>query len=153
MVLVAAFVASTFAAPTLGAPESPNEVTNWNKIAAETLNAFPAPAGGAPPTAQVNMAMTQGAVYDAVNAITQTHEPYLLAVTFDEGASKNAAAATAAYLVLTHIATTVPAGIAFPNQGTLLARLDAEHTASGRPSGSLTPIRATGGRSAGPTVR
>ena len=130
MVLVAAFVATTFAAPTLGAPESPNEVTNWNRIASETLNAFPAPAGGAPPTAQINMAMTQGAVYDAVNAITQTHEPYLLTATFDEGASKNAAAATAAYLVLTHITTTVPAGILFPNQGTLLARLDSEHTAS-----------------------
>jgi hypothetical protein len=130
IVLIVALAAPMAAAPTVGALETPNEVTNWNRIAAETLNAFPGPAGGAPPAAQIHMGMTQGAVYDAVNAITQTHEPYLLETTFDPGASKNAAAATAAYRMLTHIATTVPANIGFPNQATLLARLDTEHAAS-----------------------
>ena len=147
MVVIVALAASTFAAPTLGAPESPNEVTNWNRIASETLNAFPAPAGGAPPTAQINMAMTQGAVYDAVNAISQTHRPYLLETSFHQGASTSAAAATAAYRMLTHIATTVPAGIGFPNQATLLARLDTEHTAS---LGAIPPSQAkTDGIAAG----
>ena len=46
-----------------------NEVTHWNKVAIDTLVAFPAPAGSAAPALQVDMAMTQGAVYDAVNAI------------------------------------------------------------------------------------
>ena len=61
----------------------PNEVTNWNRIAADTLVAFPGPAGGAPPALQINMAMTQGAVYDAVNAIEPRHRPYLLRTRFD----------------------------------------------------------------------
>jgi hypothetical protein len=38
-------------------------------IAVDTLIALPGPAGGAPPAAQIQMGMTQGAVYDAVNAI------------------------------------------------------------------------------------
>ena len=130
LVLITALGVSASAAPTLGAPESPNEVTNWNKIAVEVLIAFPGPAGGAPPAAQINMAMTQGAVYDAINAITQTHEPYLLEATFDNGASKNAAATQAAYRVLTQVANDVPSSIGFPNKATLLARLDTEHTAS-----------------------
>ncbi|HEX2425806.1 MAG TPA: hypothetical protein VHM47_07990 [Actinomycetota bacterium] len=51
-----------------GEPES-NAVTVWNRIAVGTLVAIPGPAGGAPPASQINLAMTQGAVYDAVNAI------------------------------------------------------------------------------------
>jgi hypothetical protein len=44
-----------------------------------TLVAFPGPAGGAPPALQIHMAMTQGAVYDAVNATEPKHyRPYLL---------------------------------------------------------------------------
>ena len=46
------------------------------------------------------MAMVQGAVYDAV-AIDQTHRPYLLTRRFDQLASQEAAAATAAFRVLT----------------------------------------------------
>jgi PAP2 superfamily len=147
MVVIVALAAPMAAAPTVGAVESPNEVTNWNRIAVETLNAFPPPAGGAPPAGQVNMAMTQGAVYDAVNAITQAHQPYLLETQFDPAASKNAAVATAAYRVLTDIATTVPATIGFPNQGTLLARLDTEYAAS---LGAIPPSQAkTDGIAAG----
>ena len=130
ILVIVALAAPMAAATTVGAVESPNEVTNWNLIAVETLSAFPPPAGGAPPASQINMAMTQGAVYDAVNAITQAHQPYLLETQFDPTASKNAAVATAAYRVLTHIATTVPANIGFPNQGVLLARLDTEYATS-----------------------
>src|SRR5262245_4708650 len=130
LVLIVALGASAFAAPTLGAPASPNEVTNWNKIAVEVLIAFPGPAGGAPPAAQINMAMTHAAVDDAVNAITQTHEPYLLDETFDQGASLNVAAAQAAYRMLTYHINYVPSTIGFPNKGTLLARLDTEYNAS-----------------------
>ena len=50
-------------------------VTHWNQIAANTLAAFPPPAGGAAPTVQINLGMVQGAVYDAVNAITPKHLP------------------------------------------------------------------------------
>src|SRR5437763_12332611 len=98
-------------------------VTEWNRIATQTLVAFPGPAGGAPPALQVNMAMTQGAVYDAVNAIEPRHRPYLLETVFDPLASKDAAVATAAYDVLSNLVSTVPQSIAFPNRASLLQTL------------------------------
>jgi hypothetical protein len=120
-----------------------NEVTNWNRIATDTLVAIPGPAGGAPPALQISMAMTQGAVYDAVNAIERRHRPYLLRTRFDPKASKDAAAATAAYRVLTDIVTTVPATIAFPNRISLLATLTTAYAAS------LAPIPDNRSRSRG----
>ena len=108
----------------------PNEVTNWNRIAADTLVAFPPPAGGAAPALQINMGMTQGAVYDAVNSIEPRHRPYLLTTRFDPTASKEAAVATAAYSVLSSIVSTVPATIPFPNQASLLQSLAAAYAAS-----------------------
>jgi PAP2 superfamily len=99
-----------------GAPAAAavNEVTNWNRIATNTLVQFPGLAGGAPPALQINMGMVQGAVYDAVNAIEPRHEPYLLQTTFPSTASKQAAVATAAYTVLTNIIAGVPGTVSFP---------------------------------------
>jgi hypothetical protein len=109
----------------------PNEVTRWNLIAASTLIALPGPAGGAPPAAQVNMGMVQGAVYDAVNAIGPKHyRPYLLHRRFGAKASKEAAAATAAYRVLSSIVSTVPASIPFPTRASVLQSLASQYAAS-----------------------
>ena len=58
-------VSSASAAPRVGTDAS--EVTHWNQVATTTLAAVPGPNGGAPPALQINMAMVQGAVYDAVN--------------------------------------------------------------------------------------
>src|SRR5262245_4461843 len=56
-----------------------NAVTQWNLITAQTLLAFPGPAGGVPPALGINLAMVQGAVYDAVNSMEPKHfRPYLL---------------------------------------------------------------------------
>jgi hypothetical protein len=107
-----------------------NEVTNWNQIATDTLVAFPLPAGGAAPAMYINMGMSQGAVYDALNAIEPRHRPYLLETRFDPTASKEAATATAAYRVLSDIVSTVPATIPFPNRASLQASLDAARDAS-----------------------
>ena len=86
-----------------------NPVTTWNQIAVTTLVGLPAPAGGAPSAAPIHVAMVQGAVYDAVNAITPKHyRPYLLTRRFAANASKDAAVATAAYGVLRNIVSTVP---------------------------------------------
>jgi hypothetical protein len=104
-----------------------NEVTNWNRIAAETLVAFAPTSGGAPPALQINMGMTQGAVYDAVNAIKRTHRPYLLETRFASKASRDAAAATAAFRVLSNLVSTAPA---FPAQATLLQTLLTQYTTS-----------------------
>jgi len=106
-------------------------VIQWNAIAASTLTGLPQPAGGAAPSSQVNMGMVQGAVYDAVNAITpKHHRPYLLTRRFGSTASEEAAVGTAAYLVLKNIIETVPQSIAFPTRASVLAALDAQYTAS-----------------------
>ena len=107
-----------------------NTVTQWNKTAVDTLVAFPGPAGGAAPALQIDLAMAQGAVYDAVNGIEPRHRPYLLGTPFVSTASKDAAAATAAYRVLSNIVSTVPATIAFPNRAALLTSLDNAYAAS-----------------------
>src|SRR4051794_40440822 len=105
-----------------------SSVTQWNLIAVNTLTGLPGPAGGAPPAAQVHMGMVQGAVYDAVNAITPKHyRPYLLKRRFGNSASDEAAVATAAYLVLKNIVETVPQSITFPNRATLLASLASQY--------------------------
>jgi hypothetical protein len=123
---IAALTVLALAAPAAQA----TEVTNWNRIATDTLVVIPGPAGGAPPALQINMAMTQGAVYDAVNAIERRHQPYLLRTRFHPKASKDAAVATAAYRVLSDVVTTVPATIAFANRAVLLEKLAAAYAAS-----------------------
>jgi hypothetical protein len=108
-----------------------NAVSEWNLIAASTLAAIPGPAGGAGPAIQINLAMTQGAVYDAVNAIVpKHHRPYLLKRRFSARASKEAAVATAAHDALSSIVSTVPATIPFPNRASLLQSLAAQYAAS-----------------------
>ena len=129
VVLAALGVVGASAAPPV--ETDAGAVTHWNQIATSTLAAFPQPAGGAPPTTQINLGMVQGAVYDAVNAITpKHHRPYLLTRRFSASASGEAAIATAAYRVLTHIISTVPASIPFANKGTLLQTVADAHTAS-----------------------
>jgi hypothetical protein len=98
VVALAATTALVAAAPAAAAT---NEVLNWNRIAVQALVAFPPAAGGAPPASAINVGMTQGAVYDAVNAIETRRQPYLLDERFDENASKEAAVATAASRMLT----------------------------------------------------
>ena len=92
-----------------GHDASGDAVRAWNEIAVNTLIGLPGPAGGAPPAASVHVAMVQGAVFDAVNAIGRRHyRPYLLKKRFSHWASKDAAVAAAAYGVLRDIVSTVP---------------------------------------------
>jgi hypothetical protein len=75
-----------------------NEVTKWNEIAINTVNAQP-PIASAPPAGAVFMAMVQGAVYGAANAVDRHGKPYLINRSFPKASAK-AAVATAAYRVL-----------------------------------------------------
>ena len=118
------------ATPARAETATSNEVTSWNCIAVSTLLEFSPPAGGAPPALQVNLAMVQGAVYDAINAIEARHQPYLLETRFAPTASKGAAAATAAHHVLSSIVSSVPQRIPFWNRASLLETLDTEYVAS-----------------------
>ena len=121
-----------------------NEVTHWNEIAINTLVQFAPAAGGAAPALQIDMGMTQGAVYDALNAIEpRHHRPYLLNRRFAAMASMEAAAATAAYRVLSNIVQTVPPSIPFPNRMVLQNALDMAYAASLAPIPN-TPFKAQG---------
>jgi hypothetical protein len=71
-------------------------VLDWNAIAVSTLVSQ-----GQNPFAQSRfMAITQLAVFEAVNAITRDYKPYLGTVVAPAGASADAAAVAAAYRVL-----------------------------------------------------
>jgi hypothetical protein len=72
-------------------------VTEWNLHATDALIAT---AAQPPPVAGLHLAMVQGAVYDAVNAIDRRYEPYLAVRPARRWYSRDAAAATAAYRVL-----------------------------------------------------
>src|SRR5215212_2412084 len=131
-----AFVSILALVAAMPAPAAPvvtttNPVTDWNLTAVNTLTTLPGPAGGAPPASQISMGMVQGAVYDAVNAITpKHHRPYLLKRRFAATASKDAAVATAAYMVLSNIVSTVPASISFPTRASVLQSLASQYAAS-----------------------
>jgi hypothetical protein len=78
-----------------------NMAIDWNAIASTAIMAPPPQGAGQPPhAAPLSLAMVQGAVYDAVNAIDGGYQPYLVAPPANPGASKDAAAVTAAFCVL-----------------------------------------------------
>jgi hypothetical protein len=123
--LLVAAAALLALAPAAGAQSTGNAVTDWNAIAASA-------AAGQPPHVQpLSLAMVQGAVYDAVNAIDGGHRPYIAAPAADPSDSKPAAAATAAYRTLVGI---------FPTQQATLQPLYAASLA-GVPGG---PAKAGG---------
>jgi hypothetical protein len=133
VVAVCAFVAAGASVITASGASTAgsNEVTTWNQIAVSTLVGLPPPAGGAPPAAQISMGMTQGAVYDAVNAIEpRQYQPYLLERRFPATASKDAAVATAAYKVLSNVVSSVPDRISFPTKADVLQTLASQYDAS-----------------------
>ena len=79
-------------------------VLSWNEIAVTTLVAQ-----GQSPFAQARfMAITQLAVFEAVNAITGDYKPYLGTVAAPAHASADAAAVAAAYAVLKNYFPTAP---------------------------------------------
>jgi hypothetical protein len=77
---------------------SANEVTKWNEITVNTVN-MQTPITSAPNAGSIFIAMSQGAVYGAVNAVDRHGRPYLVNRSYPHG-SPDAAAATAAYRVL-----------------------------------------------------
>ena len=89
-------------------------VLDWNARAVSALLAAGTTSlpnlGQAPTVQALHMAMTQGAVYDAVNSIDRTYEPYLQTLApAPASASTDAAVATAAYRVLTGLSPALPA--------------------------------------------
>ena len=95
-------------------PAEPTDmVLEWNTNAINAIGnangATPPGLAQVPPLAPVSLAMVHGAIYDAVNAIAGTHQPYLLDIHAPSDASQAAAAATAAHHVLVGLVpTTLP---------------------------------------------
>ena len=71
-------------------------VTEWNSAALNAIRLDKTP----PPKASRALAILHAAIYDAVNGITRTHEPYLIGGYVPASASVEAAAAAAAHRVL-----------------------------------------------------
>jgi hypothetical protein len=113
LVVVLIMTSSIAALPTAAASDD-TAVLDWNINAVNALSLPlptavpppPVPGGGQPPpVASQHLAMVQGAVYDAVNAIDGGYQPYLSGLpSASPSASKAAAVATAAHHVLVGLA-------------------------------------------------
>jgi Vanadium chloroperoxidase N-terminal domain len=79
-----------------GAPAAANEVLTWNETALKAVAA----GGQNPVQVSRTLAMVQGAVHDALNAITRRYAAYYFEGPGDAGASPAAAVAAAAHTVL-----------------------------------------------------
>jgi membrane-associated phospholipid phosphatase len=78
--------------------ESGQPVIDWNQILLSIVNTPGAQPANIQPTR--NFAILHAAIYDAVNAIDRTHEPYLIDVRAPRDASETAAADAAAHTAL-----------------------------------------------------
>ena len=98
--LALGLAASALLALTAAAPARADAVTDWNVHATDALIRN---GGQTPPVSTLHLAMVHGAVYDAVSSIDGRYEPYLVKVRARRWYSTDAAAATAAYRVLSNI--------------------------------------------------
>jgi hypothetical protein len=91
-------------ATSVAAREPSNMVLEWNINAVNAIGNAPDAAtpglGQPPPLAPIHLAMVHGAIYDAVMAIVDTHEPYLDGLNARRSSSQAAAVAAAAHGVL-----------------------------------------------------
>jgi hypothetical protein len=114
IVLIA--VAGLIPVASVMAAEPSDMVLVWNANAVIALSnpntATPPGAGQTPPVASIHLAMVQGAVYDAVNAIGGRYEPYLHGLpSAPRSASKAAATAAAAHDVLIGLTPPLPQNV------------------------------------------
>jgi hypothetical protein len=80
------------------ARESGQPVIDWNQVLLSIVNTPGAQPANIQPTR--NFAILHAAIYDAVNSIDRTHEPYLISVRAPRSASETAAADSAAHTAL-----------------------------------------------------
>src|SRR5213596_3792611 len=74
-------------------------VTDWNNSALNAIRADKT----APPVASRSLAILHASIYDAVNGIARTYEPYLVQSAVPAGASREAAASAAAHEALVNL--------------------------------------------------
>ncbi len=97
LLVAAGLTTPSWAKTTRVAETTQNMAIGWNEIASTAIMST---AAQPPHVALLSMAMVQGAVYDAVNAIDGGHRAYLVKPSANPNDSMDAAAATAAFHVL-----------------------------------------------------
>jgi PAP2 superfamily len=80
-------------------PASADVVTDWNNAALDAIRADRT----APPIASRSLAILHVSIYDAVNGIARTHDPYLVPSVAPRSASRAAAASAAAHRALVNL--------------------------------------------------
>ena len=86
-------------ASSIGIPANADVVTDWNNAALDAIRA----GSTAPPIASRSLAILHVSIYDAVNGIARTHEPYLVQSEVPASASREAAASAAAHEALVNL--------------------------------------------------
>jgi hypothetical protein len=94
--LFVAFIGVINLGSSIAIPASADVVTDWNNAALDAIRADRT----APPIASRSLAIVHIAIYDAVNGIARTHEPYLVPSAVSSSASRVAAASAAAHQTL-----------------------------------------------------
>ncbi len=92
-------VGATNLASSIGIPAKGDVVTDWNNEALDAIRA----GNTAPPIASRSLAILHVSIYDAVNGIARTHEPYLVQSDGPASASREAAASAAAHGALVNL--------------------------------------------------
>ena len=86
-------------ASSIGIPAYADVVTDWNNAALDAIRA----GNTAPPIASRSLAILHLSIYDAVNGIARTYEPYLVQGAVSGSASRQAAASAAAHEALVNL--------------------------------------------------
>jgi hypothetical protein len=93
------FSCSALTAFLIGTVAQANVVTDWNNAALDAIRADHT----SPPIASRRLAILHVSIYDAVNGIARTHEPYLVQSEVPASASREAAANAAAHQALVNL--------------------------------------------------
>jgi hypothetical protein len=97
--LFIAYIATINLVSSIGIPANADVVTDWNNAALDAIRADRT----APPIASRSLAILHASIYDAVNGIARTYEPYLVQSAVQASASREAAASAAAHEVLVNL--------------------------------------------------
>jgi PAP2 superfamily len=97
--LVIAYISAINLGSSIGSSVNADVVTDWNNAALDAIRVERT----APPIASRSLAILHASIYDAVNGIARTHEPYLVESRVPRSASREAAASAAAHDALVNL--------------------------------------------------
>jgi PAP2 superfamily len=98
-ILFIACVSAIHLGSSIGSSAKADVVTDWNNAALDAIRA----GNTSPPVASRSLAILHVSIYDAVNGIARTHEPYLVQSAVPASASRPAATSAAAHQALVNL--------------------------------------------------